>query len=99
MVPLLALTIMMAGCAVKLQSSESGSKLTKDEVVKIAESKAQKEEVDLGKYDMTGCHYEYTEKGRTWTVFFNGKPPRLPGDYFLVWVDDQTRKATLMWGE
>jgi len=48
---------------------------------------------------MTGCHYEFTEKDHTWTVFFQLKPPTPPGGHFTVYVDDQTKKATLMRGK
>jgi hypothetical protein len=85
------------GCA--HQSGKTGAQLPKNEVIRIAEAKARSEGFDLQKYNMTGCHYEFTEKDRTWTVFFQLKPPTPPGGHFVVCVDDQTKKATLMRGK
>jgi len=86
------------GCA-QQQSGKTEAQLSKNEVVRIAEAKARSEGFDLQKYNMTGCHYEFTEKDHTWTVFFQLKPPTPPGGHFMVSVDDQTKKATLMRGE
>ena len=44
------------------------------------------------------AHYEFTKKDKTWSVFFHGKVP-MPGNHFLVWVDDRTQKAQFMQGE
>jgi hypothetical protein len=38
-------------------------------------------------------------KNKTWTVFYQLKPPTPPGGHFLVSVDDRTKKATLARGE
>ena len=73
--------------------------LTKEEVLKLAEEAAKSGGYDINKYNMTGCYYEYTEKDKTWTVFYELKPPTPPGGHFMVSVDDQTKKATLAPGE
>lgn len=75
------------------------TKLTKDEVVKIAQTQVKQEGFNLTKYILKGCYYEFTEKDKTWTVNFERKPPTPPGGHFSVYVDDQTKKATLMHGE
>ena len=75
------------------------AQLTRDEVIEVAKAAAQVEKFDLAQYDMTGCHYEFTRKDQTWTVFFTQKPPTPLGGHFLVWVDDRTKKATLMHGQ
>ena len=80
-------------------NTEEKTILTKEEVLKIAQAKAKKEGYDLKKYDMKGCHYQFTRKDHTWTVFFELKPPTPPGGHFMVWVDDQTKEAKLMPGE
>ena len=85
------------GCA--HQSGKTGAQLPENEVIRIAEAKTRSEGFDLQKYNMTGCHYEFTEKDHTWTVFFQLKPPTPPGGHFMVIVDDQTKKATLMRGK
>ncbi len=79
--------------------NERDSQLTKDEVIRIAKATARSEGFDIQKYNLTGCCYELTRKDRTWTVFFQLKPPTPPGGHFAVSVDDQTKKAILMRGE
>jgi hypothetical protein len=79
--------------------SDPKPNLAEKEVVEIATQKAKTEKIDIATYDMTECHYEYIRKNHTWTVLFTQKPPTPPGGHFLVWVDDETKKATLMWGE
>ncbi len=80
-------------------NTSEAPRLTKDQVLRIAEETAKAEGYDLAKYDMTGCHYEYTAKDRSWTVFFAIKPPTPPGGHFGVIIDDPTGKARLMRGE
>ena len=80
--------------------SASKARLTLNEVIQIAKKTAQAEKIDLGKYNLTQCHYDLS-KGRdksAWTVSFTQKPPTPPGGHFLVWVDDRTKKATLTRG-
>ncbi len=72
--------------------------LTKQQAIRIAEETAKGEGYDLSKYNMTGCHYEYTAKDQSWTVFFVVKPPP-PGGHFGVIIDARTGKARLMRGE
>ena len=93
------LAAMLTGFGCAHQSGKTEAQLPKNEVIRIAEAKARSEGFDLQKYNMTGCHYEFTEKDRTWTVFFQLKPPTPPGGHFVVCVDDQTKKATLMRGK
>ena len=87
------------GCVGHKRGDGSTANLTKAEVVQIAEATAKSGGYDVSKYNMTGCHYEFTRKDRSWTVFYALKPPTPVGAHFLVWVDDQTKKATLAPGE
>lgn len=81
--------------------SLAGSKtqLTQNEVIKTAQAAARADKIDLEKYIVTGCHYEFTHKDYLWTVFFTRKPPAPPGGHFAVLVDDRTKKTTFMRGE
>ena len=88
-----------AGCTRRDQENRPEADLTEAEVLRIAEAAARSEGYDVDKYDMTGCHYEFERKDRTWTVFYALKPPTPPGGHFAVSVDDQTRKATVARGE
>ena len=81
------------------KSAPSTAQMTKKEVLLIAEAKAKSEGYDIAKYNMTGCHYEFTHKDRTWTVFYELKPPTPPGGHFFVSVNDQTKEARLAHGE
>tara|TARA_B100001094_G_C17726945_1_gene574722 strand:+ start:80 stop:406 length:327 start_codon:yes stop_codon:yes gene_type:complete len=74
-------------------------KLEKSEVVEIAETAIVNQGYEINKYDMTGCHFEYTVRNQTWSVFYEQKAPTPPGAHFIVLVDDQTRKATVAHGQ
>lgn len=64
----------------------------KDKIISIAIEKAKKEGIDLRKYDLVQSDHKTAEKGREWTVFFNGKAPTKPGDHFFVRVSDDIKK-------
>ena len=78
---------------------EATTNLARAEVLQIAEATARSEGYDVSKYNMTACHYEFTRKDHTWTVFYELKPPAPPGGHFMVSIDDQTKKASLAHGE
>ena len=67
------------------------------QVKKIAKRTAQKEDISMGQYSIETIDYKPESKNH-WTVFFEGHP-KLIGDHFLVWVNDKTGEAQLMWGE
>lgn len=81
------------------ESEAPTTQLTRKEVLAIAEATAKAEGYELAKYNMTGCHYEFTKKDHTWTVFYELKPPTPPGGHFLVSIDDRTKKAIFHHGE
>jgi hypothetical protein len=87
------------GCKKLKRGQTTGANLPKAEVLRIAEATAISEGYDIRKYNMTGCHYEFTRKDHSWAVFYELKPPTPPGGHFMVSVDDLTRKATLAHGE
>lgn len=88
-----------SGCMNQTQEIESENNLTKKQVIQIAEETAKSEGYDLQKYNMAGCHYQFTRNDQTWTVYYELKPPPLPGGHFFISVDDQTKKATLAHGQ
>ena len=96
---LLGVLLAMVGCGKTNEGGSQKANLTKEEVLKISEETAKAEGFDVSKYNMAGCHYEYTDKDQTWTVFYELKPPTPPGGHFTVSVADQTKKATLARGE
>ncbi len=85
--------ILVAGCA------HSGTQMSKFAVVRAAKQAAEKAGYKLADYQPPKAHIEYTNHDRMWTVFFELKPPGLPGGHFLVWIDDRTGHATVMPGE
>jgi hypothetical protein len=87
------------GCAEQKRETQAATNLARAEVLQIAEATAKSEGYDVSKYNMTGCHYEFTRKDHTWTVFYELKPPAPPGGHFMVSIDDQTKKASLAHGE
>ena len=87
------------GCTEPKQKNEPEANLTRAEVLRIAVETAKSEGYDIPKYNMTGCHYEYTRKDHTWIVFYELKPPTPPGGHFTVTIDDRTKEATLFQGK
>ena len=96
---LFAFLFTLVGCTYPEREQASKTNLATADVISIAETTAKAEGYDIGKYNMTGCHYEFTDKNHTWTVFYELKPPTPPGGHFVVLIDDQTKKATLGRGE
>lgn len=92
---LCVILFLASGCTHR--SENARTLLTKDEVIAIAKDTAKSEGLDIWKYNMTGCHYEYARKDGTWAVSFELKQPTL-GGHFLVLVDDKTKKAKLISG-
>jgi hypothetical protein len=72
--------------------------LREKEVVALANREAQRTGRNLADYESPRVEYEYTEHDKTWTVFYDGKV-KAPGNFFQVWVNDETKKCTLMPGE
>ena len=96
---LFIILFLIIGCMEPNRHQAANTCLTQEEVIQIAKDRAKSEGYDLGKYNMMGCHYEFTQKDHTWTVFFELKPPTPPGGQFTVSVDDQTKRGnTDAWG-
>ena len=87
------------GCVDDRQENGQETGLARTEVLRIAEQTAESEGYDIGEYNMTGCHYEFTSEDHMWTIFYELKPPTPPGGHFMVSIDDRTKEATLMQGE
>ncbi|GMR22495.1 MAG: hypothetical protein BMS9Abin37_0850 [Acidobacteriota bacterium] len=96
---LFATLLTLFGCTHPELEQLPETDLARAEVIRIAEIAAEAEGYDIRKYNMTGCHYEFTQDDHTWTVFYELKPPTPPGGHFVVSIDDRTKKATLGHGE
>ena len=75
------------------------TRMSRDDVLKAANSAAIKAGYTLTEYGAPEAHYEFVRKDKRWTVFYNMKPPTPAGGHFHVWVEDQTGKTQVMRGE
>jgi hypothetical protein len=83
--------MLLAGCS-------HSSKMSQEDVVRLANRAAADAGYKLTDYKAPEARYEFTKKDKTWSVFFDGKAP-MPGNHFLVCVDDKTGKTQVMPGE
>ena len=72
------------------------TKFTVAEVLSRAAAQAKAEGRDLRKYG--GPALCYSAKGARWAVFYDGLDP-LPGNHFMVLVDERTQAVRLVPGE
>jgi hypothetical protein len=81
-----------------LDTRPAGTRLSLAKVIRIAKQTAQLQGRNLRDYQEPEAHYEFTRKDSSWSVFFDGRIP-MPGNHFLVTVDDRTGEAVLQGGE
>ncbi|MDA8099259.1 MAG: hypothetical protein M0042_06505 [Nitrospiraceae bacterium] len=72
--------------------------LSPEQAISLANQEAVRKGFDLSQYEKPRADYEILKKDKTWTVSYEGKK-KLPGNHFLVWVNDQTGECKLMPGE
>jgi hypothetical protein len=63
--------------------------MTQAEVVRAAAQSGKGAGYNLADYKEPDVHFEFTDKDQTWSVFYEGRVA-LPGNHFLVVVDDKT---------
>ena len=78
----------LAGPPAPQEFRPDGARLTNIEAIRLAKQEAVKQGVDL-------CHFheplmDYFPNGTNWFLVFWGKEHRYPGDYFSVYMNDQT---------
>lgn len=79
------------------QGRPTGARLSRAEVLRIAEDAAIKNGHNLTNYGVPKVVYECIVQDRTWHVFYDGKVP-MPGNHFSVLVDDLTGEQRVMLG-
>ena len=79
-------------------AAEHTPRLTAADVVRIASRAAARADYRLRDYKAPTVRFEVSRKDYSWTAFFEGKAS-YPGNHFLVWVDDRTKKTRVMPGE
>jgi hypothetical protein len=93
------------GCADVPQSGRAnseearleGARLTTAEAIRIAKESAEKQGIRLTDFKEPEAHYEFTIKDKTWSVFFDGRIPRL-GNHFTIYVSDRTKETQFVPG-
>ena len=73
-------------------------RLKPGEVIALASKQAKKDGIDLSRFRQSSICFGEKQAHGEWTVFFDGRELR-PGNYFLVWVRDDTGAAKYMPGE
>jgi hypothetical protein len=71
------------------------AQFSEEKVIALANAEAVKQGSDLAKFEPPKVEYG---AGWRWTVLYDGKD-KLPGNHFLVWVNDRTGECQLMHGE
>ena len=77
-----AAILLLNGCA-------HTPRMAQAEVVRAAGQAGEAAGYRLADYKEPEVHFEFTEKDRTWSVFYEGRVAR-PGNHFLVVIDDKT---------
>jgi hypothetical protein len=72
--------------------------MAKSDVIRVANQAAETAGYHLTNYNEPQVHIEFTDKVHTWTVFYDSKVP-MPGNHFLVWVDDRTKATHIIAGK
>jgi hypothetical protein len=93
-----AIIILMAFAFFVCSCTPSHPKLSKEEVIALANQEAIRQGYKIDQYETPKSKYEFTEKYHSWTVFYEGKQ-KDPGNHFTVWVNDQTGSCQLMRGK
>lgn len=78
--------------------STAKKRLKPHEVIDLAVAAAKKQGIDLAKYKFNMSSICFSGPQLEWTVFFEGRE-YLPGNHFLVWVQDKSGVAVYMPGE
>jgi hypothetical protein len=74
--------LLLSGCA-------HTPRMAQAEVVRAAGQAGEAAGYRLADYKEPEVHFEFTEKDRSWSVFYKGRAAE-PGNHFLVVIDDKT---------
>jgi hypothetical protein len=90
-----AVMLLFTGCLHPGVTSTS-ARLSEVEVIRIAKETAVSKGIDLHGFYEPEARYQIADKN--WFVSFNGRA-LIPGNFFTVDVDDQTKKTQYVGGE
>lgn len=71
-------------------------RLTKTQVIRLANAEARRQGYDLRKYGRPDAHFNYVTKDDEWVVFYEGKRLKgMPevGNHFSVHIVDKTKEV------
>jgi len=94
---LLLCAVALNGCAYLEMRVPHTPRLSKAEVLSLANSAAQAAGADLLQFKRPEAHFEYVRKDYSWSVFYDGFKPTI-GNHFLVVVSDTTRTTQVVGG-
>lgn len=95
---IIVLLALFAFAATQLAASSHASKLSRAQVLRLAERAAKREGYTISDYRAPTIQFESIHQDHTWTVFYMGRA-LYPGNHFWVVVDDRTQKTVIMGGE
>lgn len=78
--------------------SKAATRLKASEAIALASTAARNQGIELSKFRQSSVCFDGSMEPGLWTVFFEGREPRL-GNHFLVWVKDDTGTTKVMFGE
>jgi hypothetical protein len=92
----LCMWVFSGSACVFAQESKSVPVLAIETVLTLSRDFSAQQGYDLSKYYISDVRFNREKK--EWMVFWQGNVPA-PGNHFLVMVDEETRKLTLMVGQ
>ena len=90
--------VLSFSCKSITTSTQKKPILSGAEVIAIANTEASRQGYDLAEYEVPCTEYELTAHNQDWLVFYKGKE-QVPGNHFLVIIDDRTGKSRLARGK
>ena len=85
--------------SVDTQWRPEGARLTLGAALHIAEAEVSKKHISLSDYSAPVFRYSHDkDEGYVWAFIYDGKVP-MPGNHFLVVVNDRTQRAAFVPGE
>jgi hypothetical protein len=97
----MALGCFVAACTTTVPTAETvpstlQGRLSRTEVVKIAEGAARQNGVQLQYYRVSRARFAPDQQ--RWWVLYARDPQRVPGDHFGISVDDRTKETSFFGG-
>ena len=79
-------------CGGYCEAESAKARLTQDKVLVLANREAKRSGYDLSKYETPKASFR--QEDRTWNIHYEGEK-NVPGNHFVVWVDDLTGECKI----